>query len=85
MNHNTDSTESIRQSMTAEINAEQAAREILEDKYGRVWDTREMTESFSVQGFMAPFVVVRRLSDGVRGTLMFQHSPRFYFSFEEES
>ena len=31
---------------------------------------------------MAPLVVVRRKSDGVKGSLMFQHSPRFYFGFE---
>ena len=29
----------------------------------------------------SPLVVVRRRSDGVRGSLMFQHNPRFYFSF----
>ena len=33
-------------------------------------------------GFMAPYVVVRRKSDGQRGSLMFQHDPRFYFSFD---
>ena len=37
--------------------------------------------AFAVEGFLAPYVVVRRKSDGVRGTLTFQHSPRFYFDF----
>ena len=33
-------------------------------------------------GFAAPLVVVRRKSDRVKGSLMFQGSPRFYFGFE---
>jgi hypothetical protein len=32
---------------------------------------------------MAPFVVVRRLSDGQKGSLEFQHHPRFYFNFQK--
>jgi hypothetical protein len=35
-----------------------------------------------VIGFAAPFVVVRRKSDGVKGTLEFTHSPRVYFDFK---
>jgi hypothetical protein len=27
-------------------------------------------------------VVVRRRSDGVKGSLYFQHNPRFYYGFE---
>ena len=79
-----DPTESIRREMVAEINAEQGSRAALEAEYGQVWDTGELTTEFSVQGFMAPFVVVRRKSDGVRGTLMFQHHPRFYFNFQPD-
>jgi hypothetical protein len=30
---------------------------------------------------MAPFVVVRRKADGRKGSLEFQHHPRFYFNF----
>lgn len=43
--------------------------------------TDELREQFVVESFMAPFVVVRRKSDGVRGTMEFTHSPRFYFDF----
>ena len=46
-----------------------------------VWDTDELREEFEVTGFLAPFVVVRRKSDGKKGSLEFQHSPRFYFGF----
>ena len=80
----TDQTESIRREMTKNINAVEGSREYLEAKYGQVWDTTELQQEFSVEGFMAPFVLARRKSDGIRGTLKFQHSPRFYFSFEPE-
>jgi hypothetical protein len=34
-----------------------------------------------MRGFKAPLVVVRRKSDGKKGSLEFQHQPRFYFGF----
>lgn len=49
-----------------------------------VWDTNEVQELFTVHGFVAPYVVVTRKLDGVKGTLMFTHMPRFYFDFEPE-
>ena len=58
-------------------------RQRLEDRYGQVWNTTEVQEEFEVLGFMAPFVVVVRKTDGKKGSLTFQHSPRFYFSFEK--
>lgn len=78
----TDPTETTRREMLAEINAEPGSREYLEAKHGQVWTTSELSQCFDVLGFMAPIVVVRRRSDGVKGSVMFQHSPRFYFSFE---
>jgi len=77
-----DETESIRRLQLVQINAEPGSREALEAELGQVWDTRQLGEDFVVEGFLAPFVVVRRRSDGQRGSLMFQHQPRFYFSFE---
>ncbi|QDU50496.1 hypothetical protein [Gimesia panareensis] len=79
----TDQTESIRREMTRNINAVEGSREYLEAKHGQVWDTTQLQQEFSVEGFLAPFVLVRK-SDGVRGTLKFQHDPRFYFGFEPE-
>ena len=67
-----DETESIRRLQLAEINAEPGSREALEAEHGRVWDTRQLSEDFTVEGFMAPYVVVRRKLDGQRGSLMFQ-------------
>ena len=45
------------------------------------WTTSELQEEFSVLGFAAPFVVVRRKVDGVKGSLEFTHSPRVYFNW----
>ncbi len=78
----TDPTEEVRKQMLIEINAEPGSREYLEARHGQVWDTGQVSEDFEVLGFMAPIVVVRRRSDGQKGSLMFQHSPRFYFGFE---
>ena len=80
----TDETEAIRREMVATINAEPGSRPDLEAKHGQVWDTEQLKDDFQVLGFAAPFVIVRRRSDGVRGSLMFQNDPRFYHSFEPE-
>jgi hypothetical protein len=48
------------------------------------WSTSQLTEEFDVIGFLAPFVMVRRKSDGVKGTMTFRHSPRVYFDFVPE-
>lgn len=79
-----DETEAIRREMVAEINANAGPRSELEAKHGQVWDTAELGRDFEVLGFAAPFVVVRRRSDGVRGSLMFQHTPRLYYGWKPE-
>lgn len=79
-----DLTENIRRQMVAEINAEAGSRDFLEAKHGKVWSTSELQEEFEALGFMAPIIVVRRRSDRVKGSLTFQHSPRFYFDFKPE-
>jgi hypothetical protein len=77
-----DVTEPIRRELIAEINAQPGSREALEAAHGKVWSTDEMCQDFEAIGFMAPLVVVRRRVDGVKGSLFFQHSPRFYFGFQ---
>lgn len=53
---------------------------------GQTWDTGQLQADFEVLGFSAPFVVVKRKSDGKRGTLEFKHGPpRIYFDFQEEA
>ena len=79
-----DETEGIRRGMVATINANAGPRAELESQYGQVWDTSQLQDDFEVIGFAAPFVVVKRRSDGVKGSLMFQNSPRFYHSFRPE-
>jgi hypothetical protein len=76
-----DETEPYRRQRLAEINAQPGIREALEAQQGRVWNTEELSRDFEVVCFMAPLVVVRRKSDGKKGSLEFQHSPRFYFAF----
>jgi hypothetical protein len=79
-----DSTEAIRRKMVKEINAVEGSREFLEAQHGQIWDTQEMQADFSVQGFMAPFIGVVRKSDGSKGSMEFQHAPRFYFNFQAD-
>ncbi len=79
-----DPTEAIRRQEVAEINAVPGSREALIVEHGQVWTTSELQQEFEALGFMAPYIVVRRKSDGVRGSLKFQHSPRLYFGFQPE-
>ncbi len=81
----TDETEAIRKRQLIEINAEPGSREALEAKHVQIWGTSEVRRDYEVLGFMAPYVVVRRKEDGIKGSLMFQHDPRFYFKFEPHS
>ena len=79
-----DETEPIRRQLVNEINAEPGSRQALEKEHGQVWDTEELGRDFEVKGFMAPFVVVKRKSDGKVGSMEFQHRPRFYYNFVED-
>jgi hypothetical protein len=82
-----DETEEVRRKRLAVINGAvesqhtDSERQRLEAKYGQVWDTAQLLQAFEVLGFVAPFVVVRRRPDGCKGSLEFQHHPRFYFNF----
>ena len=61
-------------------------RDRLVEQYGRdnVWNTDELTKEFKVSSFLAPFVFAIRRSDYVKGHMVFQHSPRFYFDWKED-
>ena len=72
----TDSTETARRSM---IETGQPAKDLAAAE--QRWDTTQLSADFEVIGFMAPFVVVRRKADGVKGSMEFTHSPRVYFNF----
>jgi hypothetical protein len=82
-----DDTEVLRRRRLVEINSTVesddvlAERKRLEAQYGQIWDATQLAKDFDVLGFMAPYVVVRRRSDGRKGSMEFQHLPRFYFNF----
>ena len=57
-------------------------RKELQKEYGRLWSTDELTSDFRVLSFQAPFVIVEDKKFGVKGTLMFQPMPRFYFQWQ---
>ena len=77
-----DPTEQIRRERIAGIKHPiPEVRKLSKTQYGQVWETQELAADFEVIGFMAPFVAVRRKSDGKKGSLEFQHSPRFYYNF----
>ncbi len=80
----TDPTEAARRQRLVEINAEPGSREALEAQHGQVWDTQQLAQDFEVLGFLAPLVVVRRRIDNVKGSLEFQHCPRYFFSFQPD-
>lgn len=80
-----DPTEPARRELQATLNSEAGERAELEAKYGQVWNTEELGRDFIVKGFMAPYVVVERKHDGKVGSLEFQHRPRFYFNFQEDT
>ena len=66
------------------INSVAAERVQLEIRVGGpVMDSEELRAEYTVLGFGAPFCSVVRKSDGQRGTLTFQHSPRYYWGFEK--
>ena len=79
-----DPTEALRRVRIEELNQGDTTRAELEERYGQVWSTDEMTRDSDALGFMAPYIVVSRKSDGVRGSLEFRHSPRYYFNFQAE-
>ena len=76
-----DSIEEARRNRLEQINTEPGSRGSLEAIHGQVWDTAELQRDFIVEGFLAPFVHVRRRDSKEEGSLEFQNQPRFYFNF----
>lgn len=77
-------TQTASEQEQAERKEKEEARRELEQEYGQVWDTNELCKDFDVISFLAPCVTVVRKSDGARGLMWFQHSPRFYFNFKPD-
>jgi hypothetical protein len=82
-----DHTEEVRRNRLVAINSAVESRDPtterqrLEAQHGQVWDIAQLAQDFEVLGFMAPYIVVKCKPDGRKGSLEFQHYPRFYFNF----
>jgi len=85
-----DPTEGIRRALVSTINSsvesrdEVSERQRLEEVHGQVWDTKELQKDFEVHAFLAPFIYATHKETGRKGTLMFQHMPRFYFLWQPD-
>ena len=73
--------------MTDKTYDEQLAeqKKFLEEQGRITWTTDELARDFEVLGFSMNICVVRRKSDGQKGSLDFTHSPRLYFNFIEHT
>jgi len=71
-----DDTEDLRRAMIA---SGQPQHDL--ERAEQRWNTDALREEFIVHGFLAPFIIVTRKADGVKGSMEFTHSPRFYFNF----
>lgn len=71
----------IRQRIFESINENPKTREDLERHHGQVWNTIELEKDFETLTFDAPFVFVRRRSDGVPGILLYQEKGALSFDF----
>lgn len=76
-------TDLLRMNLIA-LGVPEAELEAVQATGGQTWDTDQLRADYEVLGFMAPFVVVKRRADGVKGTLMFTHHPRFYYGFSAD-
>ncbi len=85
MSDKIDDTESIRRTMIAENQPAVHLADCVK-RGDKVYQTKEeLLAEFEIQGFLAPFVVVRRKSDNRIGTMEFVHEPRVYFNFEPDN
>ena len=65
------------------INSDPCDREELLDRVGdEVWSAGEVGATFDIIGFKSPFAIAEHRESGVRGSLLFQNSPRYYFSWD---
>lgn len=75
-----DETAPLRKEM---IETGQPQADLAADR-GQTWTIEQLSADFEVLGFLAPFVAVRRRSDGKVGSLEFTPSPRVYFGWVED-
>ncbi len=51
---------------------------------GQVWTSEQFGQEFEILGLMISPTIVRRKSDGMRGTIQFHGDPRIFFDFRPE-
>jgi hypothetical protein len=71
-----------RRILTTYLNRQRMTRDELAKWCGSVWDEMELERDFEVLGHRDPFVLVQRRLDGVRGSVLVQSFPRYYFAFD---
>ncbi len=81
-----DETEQLRKERIVSIQDSDNSRQALQSRVGRTWNTTELQEDFEPLGFLAPYIVVRRKGDQVKGSMEFCESDgeRVYHSFEPD-
>ena len=79
-----DPTENVRRYMVNAINSSQKSKDDWAKEYGKVWETKDLTSEFEVISFAAPYVVAKNKLTGKKGSLLFSHSPRYYFGWLED-
>lgn len=75
-----DPTEVLRRTM---IESGQPALDL--EQATERWDTAALQRDFVVHSFLAPFVIVTRKADSLKGSMEFTHSPRWYFNFKPDA
>ena len=75
----------ITEARQRQLITEMPRKLVAELEAGRpVWDHVEAPEVFTFLWFAAPIVGVVKKDTGERGSIMFTHSPRYYFGWEPE-
>lgn len=57
-------------------------RELSEQIGEEVWSASEVGATFDILGFKSPFALAEHRESGVRGSLLFQNIPRYYFGWD---
>ena len=55
----------------------------LQEQYGKVLNTEELTSKYEVRSFLAPLVFLTERATGKHVIARFQHMPRYYFNFDK--
>jgi hypothetical protein len=76
-----DTDDMLRRALILNGIPEKKLVEALRQDPNSVVNTEDFKKQYEAVAFLAPFVEVRRKSDGVVGLLMFTHLPRYYFNF----